>query len=295
MKSTGIIAALGVLATCAAYAPAASPALASTAGGCAAAQARVRAGAHATELNQPTRAQTAAMEQDFRARLGTARVTERGARAAITVRMRFQVVHNGSSGNVPTAKLRRQLDVLNRAYAGSGVSFALTEIVRTQNPSWFSDPQRNERRMKRALRKGNAQDLNLYTADLGAALLGWATFPSSYRNAPTMDGVVVHYQSLPGGTIANYNEGDTATHEIGHWLGLYHTFQDGCGTAGDRVADTPEEQSPASGCPRGRDTCSAPGVDPIHNFMDYSFDACMYEFTPGQGQRMRDQWTAYRA
>ncbi|MFC4053888.1 zinc metalloprotease [Actinomadura syzygii] len=296
MKRAGIAAVLGLAAAVTTYAPTAPATLAAPSAPsnlCAdqSAQARVRAGTHAVEPNQPGTAQVAAMEKDFQNRLGKLRNKKT---SAITVRVHFQVVY-GSAGNVPDATLNKQIDVMNSAYAGSGVTFTLAEIKRTQNSAWFSDPQANEAAMKNALHVGNAQDLNFYTADLGNSLLGWATFPSSYRSQPKMDGVVIHYQSVPGGTLTNYNEGDTGTHEVGHWMGLYHTFQGGCTGAGDEVSDTPAEQSPASGCPTGRDTCSSAGVDPIHNYMDYSYDSCMTEFTAGQTSRMQSQWSAYRA
>ena len=92
-----------------------------------------------------------------------------------------------------------------------------------------------------------------------------------------------------------YNLGDTVVHETGHWLGLFHTFEGGCGLRNGLVSDTPAEAEPSYYCQTSRDTCPAPGRDPVRNFMDYSYDSCMNHFTLGQVDRMARLWNRFRA
>jgi len=233
---------------------------------------------------------------------------------SVTIGVFFHVVNKGpgiENGDVPVKWLKDQIRVLNAAYAGADPTavpasantpfrFEMIGVDRTTNAAWFNSgiDSAEERAMKAALHVGGANTLNFYVNNAGGVYLGWATFPFWYAGDPLQDGVVVLYSSLPGGDCCGsrvYNQGDTGTHEIGHWLGLFHTFQGGCAAVyNDFVADTPSERKPAFGCPVGLDTCPGEGLDPIENFMDYSEDFCMYQFTAGQSARMEGLSAQYR-
>jgi len=222
---------------------------------------------------------------------------EKRAAADNMVNVAWHVITNGTTGNVTDERIAAQLQVLNDAFLGKGFQFQTVSIDRTNNSKWFgmTPGSRNETLAKQTLAKSPATTLNIYTAGPGQGLLGWAVFPWSYKEeSDSQNGVVLLHSSLPGGSAAPYNLGDTATHEVGHYLGLYHTFQGGCTAAGDSVDDTPAEASAAYGCPAGRDTCSSTGQDPIYNFMDYTDDACMNEFTEGQVARMAWAVSTYK-
>ena len=163
---------------------------------------------------------------------------------------------------------------MNAAYAPQGISFVLKGTDRTINSNWAND--NSELAMKKALRKGTYRSLNLYFLKSLSGNLGYCYFPASVTSGSNdfyYDGCSILYSTVPGGSQTNYNYGQTVTHEVGHWFGLYHTFQGGCTGNGDYVSDTPAQASASSGCPVGRDSCpSQAGVDPIHNYMDYSYE-----------------------
>jgi hypothetical protein len=216
--------------------------------------------------------------------------------------------HRGERKGVSGRRIRNLINILNNGMAGRQSSlsvttryrFTLRKIDRTRRDSWFhaffNGPR--DRKMKRRLHRGNARTLNLYLNGGGPRnnpVLGWARFPWQYETAPKLDGVSLNVASLPGGRATYYNLGDTVIHETGHWLGLFHTFENGCGEPGDLVADTAAEDQPSFYCETTRDTCTEdPGLDPVRNFMDYSRDSCMNMFTAGQVRRMDSAFERWR-
>jgi len=227
--------------------------------------------------------------------------------------------HSDPPGRDP--RIEEQLDVLNNDYSRSDLLFQLAGTTRIENEEWFNitSGSTQETDMKTSLRVGDAGILNIYTVGEaygdGDSVLGYATFPDEYEANPALDGVVLLYTTFPGGSLAPYNLGRTLTHEIGHWVGLYHTFQGGCNGDGDLIDDTPAEAAATYGCPTTNpDTCSGEGHDrkstfmcspsgsvtylrslpAIYNFMDYTDDSCMDNFTPGQIIRLQEQTSEYR-
>jgi hypothetical protein len=234
------------------------------------------------------------------------------------------VITEGAGTGVSDIEIAEQLRIMNDAFAGgqggapSPFSFTHAGTDRTENPDWFGAEfaagSDNEREAKAALRKGDAKTLNMYVTETATGS-SWGTFPWSYKWNPSYDGIVVAHGHFFADTPIYVDPtaiqdswvspqlGDVAVHEVDHWLGLYHTFHGwtetkgtgGCDGDGDVVDDTPAHDGPTGGCPTDDpDTCVSAGVDPIHNFMNYSSDRCKTEFTLGQVERTKANWATYR-
>lgn len=225
-------------------------------------------------------------------------------RGKTVIPVRFHIIHEGRRGYLPDRRIKAQTALLNSAYAPASLEFKVADVNLHENSAWFRhQPGTDEEiEMKTELGKDTAKSLNIYTAEPAGGLLGYATFPWWYRETPQLDGVVLHHASLPKAAHPwdqqpwPFNLGMTAVHEVGHWTGLYHTFQGGCDAPGDDIEDTVYEADAASGCPLNQRS-SCPGetrFNPVENYMDYSDDACMKHFTPMQYQRIKDMVGYYR-
>jgi hypothetical protein len=228
----------------------------------------------------------------------------------VTIPVVVHVVYNTAAQNVSQAQIDAQIKVLNEDFAKTNTDVSNTPSVFTaaatnvrfvlakRDPSGNATTGVVRRSTKTRSFSSNdfvkytskggsdawpaSQYLNLWLCNLGQGLLGYAQFPGG---AAATDGVVCLYSSVPGGTASNYNKGRTATHEVGHWLNLRHIWGDAtCGN--DLVSDTPTQQTSNGGCPAfPHVTCDNQG-DMSMNYMDYTYDACMYMFTAGQSSRM---------
>jgi len=252
--------------------------------------------------HQPSTGDRARMAEFERAAMG---VIPEAARD-ITIPTVFIHVVDGASGRISPQRRTDQIKVLNDAYQRHGIRFSFkeneTRVIDNRDFFKMGHGSARERQCKTQNQAiPPTTGLNFYTAEPGGGLLGWATFPVDMEDDPQMDGVVILHTTLPGGTAENYDLGATATHEVGHWLGLYHTFQDGCFGQGDEVNDTPAHSGPNFGkppdlgqphnlCP----TAPAGSLCPIHNYMNYVDDAWMTEFTPGQVERVWAQIAMFR-
>lgn len=202
---------------------------------------------------------------------------------------------NATEGYVSEDAVDEQIKVLNRAFAGKdGLGGAPTafRFIRAgwevkYNDTWFEmqysrdNPTLAERQAKK-LNKGGKSALNIYTARVSGSL-GWARFPWQPNE---VDGIVVRYTTMPGGAEPYKNLGDQVVHEVGHWLGLFHTAEGGCDPPGDCVDDTDPEESRKLDCPTNYYSCNDGQPDPVENFMNDTYDMCRYKFTADQARRM---------
>ena len=248
----------------------------------------------------------------------------------ITIPVVVHVVWNTNQENISDTQVESQIEILNADFrrtnidkintpsvwgsiaADCEIAFCLaqtdpngnitTGITRTQtNETSFSminDP------VKHTSAGGinawpNNDYLNIWVCDLSGGVLGYAITPSN--SIGSTDGVVVGYKYFGNSNYAPYNKGRTATHEVGHWLNLDHTWGAGAGNCGnDHVADTPKQETENYSCPAfplHPNACSTNNAngDMFMNYMDYTNDACMNLFTNGQKTRMLAAINNYRS
>jgi hypothetical protein len=224
-----------------------------------------------------------------------------------TVPVYFHVVTDGSIGSLTSAQISAQMDVLNNTYAGgeggakTGFSFTLAGVTRTDNADWFyaGPGGTDEHSMKAALHQGGTNALNFYSTTAGP-YLGWAYLPDivTKPGQAYLDGIVINWESIPGTSTTyagRYDQGQTATHETGHWLDLEHTFYGG---ATQKVISSPirlRRRLLHPGALRGKTRVPHRGSTRSTTTWTTPTTVATRSSLRGQAQRMRDAWLFYRA
>ena len=265
------------------------------------------------------------MYQDYIARGGAN--TRGGVR---TIPVVVHIVQATPSITISDARVQSQIDVLNEDFrmmnadasqvpsefssvaADSEIEFCLatidpngcptTGINRIVSPANANHLSSNSFALKSLIQWDPYKYLNIWVPErIIDDILGYATFPTFLNFNPSNDGVVINGQHFGRGNgipTSTYDLGRTGTHEVGHWLGLFHTFQNACAggsqtscqTSGDNVCDTPPTAGSNFGCPGTQNTCSETFPQDLNdqtmNYMDYVDDRCMYMYTIGQKDRM---------
>jgi len=206
------------------------------------------------------------------------------------------------NGLISTAVIEQQTEVLNNAYNDFGYTFVTSNIDSAVNAGWYyaTDSHKFETgqwsntdqylAMAQAMTIDVTHSINYFWT--GARLTsGLGVHPWSFPEDDSRHGLFCGNYTIPGGE-PGLNLGITGVHEVGHYLGLYHTFENGCSSPGDEVEDTPYQSEANYLCPTSNYSCGS--YDDIGNYMDYMDDECLTHFTPGQKDRIDWAIETYR-
>jgi len=197
--------------------------------------------------------------------------------------------------NVTNDQIIENIAIMNNDFAGRGnytntnFRFELLEIRYVVNNLWSNAGMVTGPFMKNSLTVDPTNVFNWYIARMGAGVLGYSPFCFYGPQDSFIHGMTVHPNAMVGGAQPGYNNGQTATHEAGHHLGMFHAWQGGCSRQiGQQPPDVCPQETNSRGCPDPAPaSCGDPSCpDNIHNHMDYTDDICRHEFTQGQSDYM---------